>query len=34
MVKEEKFNVTPGLMELLTMKVPDMELVASEDYYV
>lgn len=33
MVKEEKFNVTPGLLELLTMKAPNMELVTNEDYY-
>lgn len=33
MVKDEKFNVTPGLMELLMMKAPDMELVTNDDYY-
>lgn len=32
-VNEEKFNVTPGLLELLTMKAPNMELVTNEDYY-
>lgn len=34
MVKEEKFNITPGLTELLTMKALDVELVASEDNYM